>query len=420
MADSISDVAAKAFVAQPCSSVGFQEMIWKKQCVYIWVKPRKPNAEIHMRKEFIMHQLIILGNGFDLTCGLKSKFSDFYRDRTSGSISVESIPEDERKAWDMILAEKGQDDPLWCDIESLISAYVFQEDGLGSRLDRMFSVTGLAIDLSSTIPFPRPKDDLYKFVSTRLGKEDVSQAELTSYLLSSLKKYERIFARYLEEQVEENEDYREKAAVYFSAIRDACIEESQQKNYESSILNFNYTTPFKSEDPKLGIVAARNIHGSLGRTDIIFGIDGKDVAEDDPALPFTKTYRLMSLEPYDNGTVKLCDSDTSYIKVFGHSLSRADYSYFQSIFDTVNLYGGETKLVFLYKNYPNKPDDSVDEQAIREELYSRISHLLIEYGSTLDNKDHDKNLMHKLLLEQRLLIKRIDVKSYLPTNINLH
>lgn len=24
-----------------------------------------------------MHQLIILGNGFDLTCGLKSKFSDF-------------------------------------------------------------------------------------------------------------------------------------------------------------------------------------------------------------------------------------------------------------------------------------------------------------------------------------------------------
>lgn len=59
-------------------------------------------------------------------------------------------------------------------------------------------------------------------------------------------------------------------------------------------------------------------------------------------------------------------------------------------FDTVNLYGGETKLVFLYKNYPNKPDDSVDEQAIREELYSRISHLLIEYGSTLDNKDHGK------------------------------
>ena len=367
-----------------------------------------------------MHQLIILGNGFDLTCGLKSKFSDFYSNRTSGSFSVESIPEDERNAWDMILSEKGQDNPLWCDVESLISAYVFQEDGWGSRLDKMFSVTGLAIDPTSTIPFPRPKDDLYKFVSARLGKEDVSQAKLASYLLSSLKDYEHIFARYLGEQVEENDDHKENAAVYFSAIRDACIKESKQKNYESSILNFNYTAPLRPEDPRLGIIDVRNIHGSIDGTETIFGIDGKDVVEDDPALPFTKTYRLMSLEPYNSETVKLCDIDTDFIKVFGHSLSRADYSYFQSIFDTVNLYGGDTKLVFLYKKYPNLPDDTVDEQAIREDLYYRISHLLYEYGSTLDNKDHGKNLMHKLLLEQRLLIKDVDEnKSVLPSNLYL-
>lgn len=38
-----------------------------------------------------MHQLIILGNGFDLTCGLKSKFSDFYRNRMNAACSIESI-----------------------------------------------------------------------------------------------------------------------------------------------------------------------------------------------------------------------------------------------------------------------------------------------------------------------------------------
>lgn len=221
-------------------------------------------------------------------------------------------------------------------------------------------------------------------------------------------------------KLKKDDNYREKAHANFATIRDDCIKNSQQLEYDSSVLNFNYTDPFKSEELGLGIVGARNVHGTLDRTDIIFGIDGKDVAEDDPAVPFTKTYRLMSLVPYESETVKLCDSDTSYIKIFGHSLSRADYSYFQSIFDTVNLYGGDTKLVFMYKNYPNKPDQSVDEQAIREELYSRISHLLMEYGSTLDNKDHDKNLMHKLLLEQRLLIKRLDVKSYLYANIYSH
>lgn len=367
-----------------------------------------------------MHQLIILGNGFDLTCGIKSKFSDFYSNRTKGTESIESIPENERNVWDLILSETGQSDPLWCDIERLIYVYVFQEDGFGSRLDSMYSSAELDIDPISQNLALRPKDDLYEFVSTRLGNEYVSQKELTDFLLSSLKKYEQIFASYLEEQVDNNDNYGEKAVEYYATIRDACIEKAQQKNYESSILNFNYTAPFKSEDPKLGIVAARNIHGSLGRTDIIFGIDGKDVAEDDPALPFTKTYRLMSLEPYKTETVKLCDSDTGFIKIFGHSLSRADYSYFQSIFDTVNLYDGDTKLVFLYKKYPNMPDKTVSEQAIREELYSRISHLLYEYGSTLDNKDHGKNLMHKLLLEQRLLIKDVDEnKSVLPSNINL-
>lgn len=362
-----------------------------------------------------MRQLIILGNGFDLTCGLKSKFSDFYGNRTKGSFSFESIPEDERNVWDVILSEIGQSDPLWCNIENLISAYVFQEDDSGSTLDHMYEEPMWTIDMANPNQSEHPNSSVYNYVSTCLGKQSVSQEELTGFLLTSLKEYERIFARYLKEQVEIGETYREKALGYFSAIHKACIEKSMQKNYDSSILNFNYTTPFKSEDPRLGIVDVRNIHGSLGRTETIFGIDGKDVAEDDPALPFTKAYRLLSLVPYESETVKLCDGDTDYIKIFGHSLSRADYSYFQSIFDTVDLYGGGTKLVFMYKDYPNKPDGSIDEQAIREELHSRISHLLIEYGSTLDNKDHGKNLMHKLLLEQRLLIKRIDITVYVTT-----
>lgn len=67
-----------------------------------------------------MHQLIILGNGFDLTCGLKSKFSDFYRNRMNGACSIESIPKDERNVWDVILSEIGENDPLWCNIEGSV------------------------------------------------------------------------------------------------------------------------------------------------------------------------------------------------------------------------------------------------------------------------------------------------------------
>lgn len=37
-------------------------------------------------------------------------------------------------------------------------------------------------------------------------------------------------------------------------------------------------------------------------------------------------------------------------------------------------------------------------------------YLLISYGKTFDNKDHGKYLVRKLLLEGRLIIKRIDVE----------
>ena len=38
-----------------------------------------------------------------------------------------------------------------------------------------------------------------------------------------------------------------------------------------------------------------------------------------------------------------------------------------------------------------------------------INDLLVDYGATMDNKDHGKNLMHKLLLEGRLIIRGIQL-----------
>lgn len=39
------------------------------------------------------HQLIILGNGFDLECGLNSKFSDFMKDRLKNLIPKDYLHE---------------------------------------------------------------------------------------------------------------------------------------------------------------------------------------------------------------------------------------------------------------------------------------------------------------------------------------
>lgn len=97
------------------------------------------------------------------------------------------------------------------------------------------------------------------------------------------------------------------------------------------------------------------------------------------------------------------NSDLKYIKIFGHGLAEADYSYFQTIFDDVDLYSGSTELIFYINIY-----DENKKKEIIEEQYSNIVKLIQRYGETLDNKDHGKNMMHKLLLEGRLRVEELD------------
>ncbi len=41
------------------------------------------------------------------------------------------------------------------------------------------------------------------------------------------------------------------------------------------------------------------------------------------------------------------------------------------------------------------------------EMFMRVTSLLSAYGETMENKDHGKNLVHKLILEGRLAVVSI-------------
>ena len=67
------------------------------------------------------HQLIIVGNGFDLECGLPSGFSDYINARNK---EINECENDESLSytltiWDTIL--QGMPNANWCDIEGAIS-----------------------------------------------------------------------------------------------------------------------------------------------------------------------------------------------------------------------------------------------------------------------------------------------------------
>lgn len=112
----------------------------------------------------------------------------------------------------------------------------------------------------------------------------------------------------------------------------------------------------------------------------------------DSRLKFTKSYRL-STNHVNNIRTKQLQKKVDIITIVGHSLSSADYSYFESLFDKYELYDGNVVLECYYA-------DGIDSE---EDYTKQVDALLTDYGKTL-KVAHGINIFNKLMLEQRLKI----------------
>lgn len=387
-------------------------------------------------------QLLILGNGFDLQCELESTFDDFEKKRINeikkmgrsirdGHLpaKIETVGPDKSRIagnsptywfwdrgftlWDIILYED-QRKRTWYDIEECIRSWVVDR----IRPDGTIAAPGEGstdLNLENHDPLPFWDADIVgavKSYASDLYKWDGTSKRILSILMNELHRYEGAFAMYLEEQTQGNTNYSFRANqmiinLVFDQLSKGLSKEEKDSiwGHSTNILDFNYTMPLKQFKPHPFVF---NVHGKAASRNIIFGIDGTGVDTGVELYPeivkFTKTFRLMALssdrhrplvQPYIPGTGQ---QETQYIKFFGHSLGEADYSYFQAIFDEVDLYESQTHLIFYY-NARRRNGDRADE-----EMFEKVNHLISRYGETLDNMDHGKNLLHKLLLEGRLSV----------------
>ncbi len=401
-------------------------------------------------------QLLILGNGFDVHCGLKSSYKDFFRsvilDTAGESFGLYQLQAGVKGFWEGVLLEyykiNPENDYNWCNVEEIIKdilwlIYYGEEtesanlhDGLW--LEALSFISDGRDILDDRIYHDRP---ILRYVFVRIvkfferlkfkgctGREKLHL--LSNQLLLELKGLEKRFCKYLKNQIFNsksatlNENYIINAinllarltvfAHYkFDKLDDAITGQDKKRLIDvfenlsdTYILSFNYTTIFDF----LGVnkpCVYNNVHGKLcanqcakdcKASSVIFGIDDNLIqsqSNNSDLRLFSKTYRKMFsnedpiilLPPKDNKPIR--------IKFYGHSLSEADYSYFQSIFDYYDLYGNtNVSLVFYYsKGYEQQ-----------DAIYSLIS----EYGRSFTNKEQGKNLIHKLLLENRLQIIEIN------------
>lgn len=373
------------------------------------------NTTSHIKSSW--HQLLIIGNGFDLECGLRSRFIDFFssriktpqRDSTVDDNDVVRTPEELVSEfptiWDLIL--RNNQDANWFDIEKTIEIWV------SGNTPEVTKISDWCNSWRYT-DYPADRDDeiIASYCKGRLSKIDeyISEDSVLALFVDDLHLLEQQFASYLRQQTrsstpvcEQKANYHQTARRNLQTLLSENLPSTSERLLSYSVLSFNYTGPFELSTRESGqCVAYTNIHGLCREgEEIIFGIDGKEKLTDTIAGPYTKTYRLLGLGgPKAQDVVR---SDTQCIKFYGHSLSGADYSYFQAIFDAVHLYTSDVSLVFFYRCFDEK-----DPLIHRTEMMNKVINLLTAYGATLENRDHGKNLIHKLLLEGRLKVQEIN------------
>lgn len=386
-----------------------------------------------------LKQLIVLGNGFDLACGLKSTYSDFF-DYIYGQQIVNNT--NSNNFWyDIFRNYKQKSIENWADIEEQILIqlknieYLYNEkiliEGRGdsetsSLAQSEYKENNIPMNLYVTLEFLLPY-----FVKVRSEKTTqnilkiqllILEDDFRKYLLSITKnnaddgiyyKYymkSKVLNKYIQlcnSSESHNSDLVSKledTTIFKHSPQKKKFDETLSEIYkeknsnENLVLIFNYTKVWDVEN-------VRNIHGDLDNGNIIFGIDYDKLNNNFKNAPieFSKSYRVL-----ENGLTSTFDisSDIDIIKIYGHGLGKADYSYYQSIFDSVDLYHGKTKVMFFWSDYEGK-----EKEQIHKDFVKGVTNLIEEYGTTFSNKDHGRNLFTKLLLENRLTIEEIPVNE---------
>ncbi|CAK1237642.1 hypothetical protein R55210_AODCCCNP_00668 [Fructobacillus fructosus] len=381
-------------------------------------------------------QLLVLGNGFDLNVGLKSSFSDYFNqrfpnigDEVNDVNQHELIESSEYNIWDIIVRfirnyQRGFELNNWSDLEKLLFDVMCSTNEESNNpllkynlIDQLCQVHDRRNRESFEPVWEEPdkndfifKQIIRKAYSTQyelfypilegVYSHDDMGNTMATILLKELNKMEADFSDYLSRQVKSNSHYDFRSRMLLEQLANT------SKFERTKILSFNYTNPFIN----IEIESYRLIHGNLVDRNVIFGLDVDSLSyeneEDDNIYfsGFSKQNRVMdNLFKNKEQSPKNWQFNANKINeiiFYGHSLSQADYFYFQALFDSINIYSSSAKLVFIYSVYDQKKAVEIEN-----EYKSSIQALLTSYGKSFDNRTHGKNLIQKLLLENRLLVK---------------
>ena len=387
--------------------------------------------ELKVAKKDILSSLsnikIVMGNGFDMFCNLKSSYEDFFKTRkeyhslfinlrlycyTNYSACLEyfnypfvdnDIKTNElikANVWDLFFFLNSTDlsdkedqiynqDKKWCDIESSMKASFVKSkintqtkiywSSIFKELKNQDNHSHLSLETFTLASFIK--------VQKILDLENLDEEHFYNYLLSQLKNFENDFGNYIKNQCD-TDNYKFNFDLTLRKLT------SDRYNEINSIDTFNYSF----YDNENFIYIMRNINGNYNNP--IFGIDSQGIEDSSPIYIFTKTSRRIEMQI--NSLSPLYDLDFKDVIIFGHSLSSNDYGYFYPLLENLKK---DSKLIFAYSIY--RPDQ---EEKIKKDLQMNVIKLINSYEKYTTNKNTYR-LIDSLTFKNNILFMKIDEKN---------
>ena len=383
------------------------------------------------RREETLHDLkktkIVIGNGFDLFCGLKSTYKDFfsfYHDKydclckwTEEAASIlHQNPRLNEDPWGLVNQAKKLDlincwdvffamifdrmrGYLWCDVESEMLDSLSKRDSVVDDDYKPHWDDVWEFIRKENVGSHKPGSVILgQFLVKNAGGVPKTRDEFYEFLLGQLREFENYFGRFITRQhLSWNQFQLEFNNSYIRNAR-SLLEQLCDPNEIASIDCFNYGfTP----EPEF-YERCKFVNGDC--LNPIFGIDSV-FGPSDPRYVFTKTNRRI--EWAMNKSVSADGGTFQNVIVFGHSLSQHDYNYFFPVLDELEMtsFSAKGKLVVAYSVYDESKSAEI-KKGIRNAVYSLFS-AYAEYCGRLE----PTRLLDSLTTQGRVLTLEVSKTS---------
>lgn len=360
---------------------------------------------------FVNGSLLILGNGFDVNCGLKSSFESFFGKSHDQNLWYKIFnfvfSKAEEPFANPIFEVYKKTNILWMDVESCIKNVLFMNSTSNFEKGRLKRIFGFDSYISILqLAFNQRFNSIYlydnyqfcefkRFFMSRFDN-NINSIDIVDYLSDELIRFEEEFKTYIA-RISQTDEYKKKSAKILGEL----IDDGEEA---FDILTFNYTIPDQNAVSFFAYNNINHVHGIMNDK-VIIGYDSSDISEiNDNRIKMSKAIQKMF---YKTSNVALPEKDqVLFLKFYGHSLSSQDYSYFHSIFDYYEIYhNGKISLVFYYTPYH---DTKEENDKWRNEYIGQVYNLLNSYSLNSSIHNEKSNvIVSKLLLENRLFIRKI-------------